>query len=83
MPSPKTNTSKVVSPPMHQHLVDHHLKKQRRNQPKQLQEERRDQYFRQQVSVFMNRLQKPGYIEFSREIAECCGIGYEPMTFRL
>jgi hypothetical protein len=41
--------------PVHQHLVDHYLEKERRNQSEQLQEERCDQHLAEQVAIFMDR----------------------------
>ena len=40
---------------MHQHLVDHDLEEQRRDQREQLQEERGDQHLAQQMAVFVDR----------------------------
>jgi hypothetical protein len=39
---------------VHQHLVDDHLEEQRRDERKQLQEERRNQDFPQQPPVFVD-----------------------------
>ena len=55
---------------MHQHLVDHHLEKQRRDQRKQLQEERSDQHLGQEPAIFVHRLQEPADVELAREVGE-------------
>jgi hypothetical protein len=57
-------------PAMHQHLVDHHLEEQRRDQREYLQEKRRDQHLGEQMTILVHRLQKPGDVEFPGEIAE-------------
>jgi hypothetical protein len=46
-----------------QDLIDNHLKRYRRHQPEELKKERRDQYFREQIAIFGDRLQKPGDIK--------------------
>ena len=51
---------------MHEHLVDHDLEEQRRDQRKELEEERGDQHFAQQAAVLMDRAQKPGDVEPTR-----------------
>ncbi len=53
---------------MHQHLVDHDLEEQRRDQREELQEERGDQHFAQQTAVFVDRAQKPGDVEPARDV---------------
>src|SRR5215813_408940 len=61
---------------MHQHLVNHHLKEQWRDQAEQLQEERRDQNFAQEMSVFLDRRHEPGDVESARDIGQSGAAGY-------
>ena len=53
---------------MHEHLVDDDLEEQRRDQRKQLKEERGDQHLAQQTAVFVHGAQEPGDVEAAREI---------------
>ena len=53
---------------MHQHLVDHHLEEQRRDQRKQLQEERSEQHLAQETAIFVNRAEKPGDVETAADV---------------
>ena len=55
---------------MHQHLVDDHLEEQRRDQAEQLQEERRDQNFAQEMAIFVDRAKKPGDVEPARDLRQ-------------
>ena len=55
---------------MHQHLVDHDLEEQRRDQREQLQEERGDQHLAEQAAVFVDGAQEPGDVEAPDEIGE-------------
>src|SRR6266853_6729926 len=48
---------------MHQHLVDDDLEEQRRDQRKQLQEERRQQHLAEQMPVFVDRAEEPADVE--------------------
>ena len=52
--------------PMYQHLVHHHLEKQRCNQCKQLQHHRHHQYLKKQPAVFDYRRNKPGKVKLSQ-----------------
>ena len=65
-----TSTSSVRLAAMHEHLVDHDLEEQRRDQRKQLEEEGSDQDFRQEMPVLPDRAQKPCEIEAPGEIRE-------------
>ncbi|EGW52914.1 hypothetical protein TevJSym_cb00010 [endosymbiont of Tevnia jerichonana (vent Tica)] len=49
--------------PMHQHLVDHHLKKERRDQGEKLQEEGGQQHLAQQPAVFNDGGDEPAEIK--------------------
>src|SRR5258708_3533192 len=49
--------------PVHQHLVDDHLEEKRRDQSEKLQEERRGQNLAQEMSILVDRGQKPGDVE--------------------
>ena len=69
--------SSVDKPAMHQNLVDHHLKEQRRDQREYLQEERRDQHLDQQTAVFVHRLQEPGHVEPPRQLAKPGAAGHQ------
>ena len=53
---------------MHEHLVDDDLEEQRRDERKELQEERGDQHFAEQMAVFVDRAQEPGDVEAAREV---------------
>ncbi len=53
---------------MHQHLVDDDLEEQRRDERKELKEERGDQYLAKQTAIFVDRAQEPGDIEAARKI---------------
>ena len=55
---------------MHQHLVDHHLEEQRRQQREDLQEERGGEHFAEDPAVFPHRAEKPAEVEAVSEIAE-------------
>ena len=48
---------------MHEHLVDHDLKEQRRHQRKQLKKERGDQHLAQETAVFVDCAQEPRDVE--------------------
>ena len=53
---------------VHQHLVDHDLEEQWRDQRKQLEEERGGQHLAEQPPVFADRADEPGDIELASEI---------------
>ena len=53
---------------MHQHLVDHHLEEQRRDEREELQEERGDQHLAEQPAILVDRAQEPGDVESARQI---------------
>src|SRR5215471_8115187 len=53
---------------MNEHLVDDDLKEQRRNQGKQLKEERGNEHLTEKAAVFLNRVEKPVYIEPLRKV---------------
>ncbi len=55
---------------MHQHLVDHDLEEQGRDQGEELEEERGDQHLGQKPSVFLDRAQEPGDVEAAREVGQ-------------
>ena len=65
---PMTSTSRVLNDAVHQHLIDDHLEEQRRDERKQLQEERGDQHLAQEMPIFVDRPQKPGDVEPAREV---------------
>ena len=50
-------------PVMHQHLVHDHLEEQRRNQREQVEHERHQQHFTQQLAIFDNSGDEPGEVE--------------------
>ena len=52
--------------PMGQHLVDHHLEEQRRDQSKYLDEERRHQHMDQRLAVAPQRRREPEEAEHLR-----------------
>ena len=62
---------------MHQHLVDHHLGKQRRDQADQLDEGRDQQDFRQDMPEALDDRQEPGEAETQRVAAERFPLGDE------
>ena len=55
---------------MHEHLVNNDLEKQRRDQGKELKEERGKQNFAQHPPVLMDRSKKPGNIKPGRQVSE-------------
>ena len=63
--------------PVYQHLVDDHLEEQRRDQGEQLQEERRDQHLAQQMSIFVDRSQKPGDVEAAGDVRQSAPAGHQ------
>ena len=66
--------------PVHQHLVDDDLEEQRRDQAEQLQEERGDHHLAQQVTIFMDRPQKPGDVEPARDIRQSGAAGHQDQS---
>lgn len=73
---------------MHQHLVDDHLKEERRHKREELQEERRHQNFHQHRTVFMHRLQEPGDVKPPDQFAEASAASHQdktsaPLCFKL
>ena len=67
---------------MHEHLVDHHLEEQRRDQREELQEEGGDQHLAEEPTVFVNGTEEPGDIEASREIEQSGSPGHQDQTAR-
>ena len=65
---------------MHQHLVDDHLKEQRRDQGEQLQEERRDQHLAQEMPIFVDRSQKPGDVEPAGDVRQSGPAGHQDQS---
>ena len=63
--------------PVNQHLVDHHLEEQRRDQGEQLQEERRDQHLAQEMAIFVDRSQKPSDVEPAGDIRQSSPAGHQ------
>jgi len=55
---------------MHQHLVDHHLEEQRRDQAEELQEEGSDQHLAQQAAIFVDRRDEPADAEPAFHVRE-------------
>ena len=55
---------------MHEHLVDDHLEEQRGYDAKDLKEERCEQHLAQKPAVLVDRAEKPGDVESSREIRQ-------------
>ena len=55
---------------MHQHLVDDDLEEQRRDQPEQLQEERRQQDLAEQAPVFVDRAEEPADVEAAADVRQ-------------
>jgi hypothetical protein len=62
---------------MHQHLVDHHLEEQRRDQREDLQEEGRDHHFAKEPTVFVDGAKEPGDVEVAREVEQSGSAGHE------
>ena len=62
---------------VHQHLVDHHLEEQRRDQREDLQEERRDQHLAEQAPVLVDRAEKPGDVEAPADIGQSGAAGHQ------
>jgi hypothetical protein len=62
---------------VHQHLVDDHLEKQRRQQGKYLQKQRRGEHFAEYPAVFVDGPQEPSGIETVPEVAEVGPAGRE------
>ena len=56
---------------MHEHLVDHDLKEQRRDERKYLQEERGDEHLAEQMSILVDRADKPSDVEAAGEVRQC------------
>ena len=55
---------------MHEHLVDDDLEEQRRDERKELKEERGDQHLAEQMAVLVDRPQEPRNVEAAREIRQ-------------
>ena len=72
-----TSTSSVLKAAVYQHLVDDHLEEQRRDQSEQLQEERRDQHFAQEMPIFVDRSQKPGDVEPAGDVRQSGPAGHQ------
>ena len=53
---------------MDKYLIDDHLEEKRRHQRKELEEERGEQHFAQEMAIFVDRAQEPGDVESSCEI---------------
>ena len=62
---------------MHQHLVDDDLEEQRRHQGEQLQKERCNQHFAQQMPVFMDRPHEPGDVEAAGDLRQSGPAGHQ------
>ena len=67
---PITSTSSVLERAMDQHLVDHDLEEQRRDQRKKLQEERGDQNLAEEAAIFVDGAEEPGDVEAPREVEQ-------------
>jgi hypothetical protein len=52
---------------MYEHLVDHDLEEQRRNQSEQLQEKRGEEHLAEQAAILVDRAHKPGDIKAARK----------------
>ena len=63
--------------PVYQHLVDDHLEEQRRDQAEQLQEERREEHLAQEISIFVDRSQKPGDVESAGDVRQSRPAGHQ------
>ena len=55
---------------MHEHLVDDDLEEQRRDQGKELQEERGDQHLAEQAAILVDGAQEPGDVEAARQVEQ-------------
>ena len=62
---------------MHQHLVDHDLEEQRRDQAEQLQEERRQQDLGQAMAVLVDGAHEPGDVEAARQVGQRAALGHQ------
>ena len=55
---------------MHEHLVDHDLKEQGGDERKDLEEERGDEHFAQEVAILLNCAKEPCDVKSAREVRE-------------
>ena len=55
---------------MNEHLVDYHLEEQRRDEGKELKEERDDQHLAEEMAVLVDRPQKPCDVEAACEVRQ-------------
>ncbi len=62
---------------MHEHLVDDHLEEQRRDDGKDLKEERRDQHFAEKAAILVDCADKPADIEAPGEIGQGRAPGHQ------
>ena len=62
---------------MDQHLVDHDLEEQRRDQAEQLEEERCDQHLDQLMAIFVDRAEEPADVEAPAEVDEAGAAGHQ------
>ena len=55
---------------VHQHLVDHNLEEQRRDQRKKLEKERPHQHAGESVTIFVNGAEEPADVKAPRQIKQ-------------
>ncbi|MNQ78571.1 hypothetical protein D3C85_934860 [compost metagenome] len=65
---------------MYQHLVHHHLEEQRRQQRENLQDERHQQHFAEQLAVFDDGRDEPAEVELA-QLAGQRGLGADQDQF--
>ncbi len=62
---------------VHEHLVDHDLEEQGRDQAEELEEEGRDENARQHLAIFVDRPHEPADVEAARQVEQAGPAGHE------